>query len=54
MAAKLSTIDVVGSSMTVSTSYTVPARPNTLTYNANGGTEAPEAESFPHGIEKIY
>ena len=47
IAAKLSTIDVVGSSMTVSTSYTVPARPKyTLTYNANGGSEGPDPQSM--------
>ena len=50
-ASALSGIDAVGTvTMTVSTSYTIPALPvYTITYNANGGTGAPSSQSKVHG-----
>lgn len=49
-AAKLTGIEAVGSGMTVTTSYTVPALTKyTITYNANGGTDAPNATTGYEG-----
>lgn len=45
-AAKLANIDYVGAVMTVYTSYTVPALARyTISYNANGGSGAPSAQT---------
>lgn len=50
VAAKLTNIDRVGGTMTVSTSYTIPALAKyTVTYNANGGSGAPSAQSKYYG-----
>lgn len=46
VAAKLVNIDRVGGTMTVSTSYTIPALTKyTISYNANGGSGAPSAQT---------
>lgn len=50
VAAKLANIDRVGSTMTVSTSYTIPALTKyTVSYNANGGSGAPSSQSKYYG-----
>lgn len=50
VAAKLANIDRVGGTMTVSTSYTVPALTKyTISYNANGGSGAPSGQSKYYG-----
>ena len=50
VAAKLVNIDRVGGTMTVSTSYTIPALTKyTISYNANGGSGAPSAQSKYYG-----
>lgn len=50
VAAKLSNIDRVGGTMTVSTSYTIPALTKyTVSYNANGGSGAPSSQSKYYG-----
>lgn len=52
--AKLSGIDVVGGTMTVSTSFTVPELPSyPITYNANGGTWAPSSQTKWYGTDLI-
>lgn len=49
-AAKLSNVDRVGGTMTVSTSYTVPALASyKITYNANGGSGAPGQQTKYYG-----
>ena len=49
-AAKLSGIDVIGSTMTVSKSYTIPALASyTIVYNANGGSDAPANQTKYYG-----
>ncbi len=49
-AAKLTGIDWVGSTLTFSTSYTIPALTNyTVSYNANGGSGAPSSQTKWHG-----
>lgn len=49
-AAKLTSIEAVGSSMSVSTSYTVPKLATyTITYNANGGSGAPSSQTKYYG-----
>ena len=51
-AAKLTGIDRVGGTMTVSTSVSVPAKASyTVTYNANGGTGAPGAQTKWYGTD---
>lgn len=48
--AKLTNIDVVGGAMYASTTVTVPAKPSyTVSYNANGGTGAPSAQTKWYG-----
>lgn len=50
LAAKLSGIDRVGGTMTVTSSYTVPAKPSyKIYYNANGGTGAPGTQTKYYG-----
>ena len=50
VAAKLTNIDRVGGTMSVSTSYTIPALTKyTISYNANGGSGAPSAQSKYYG-----
>ena len=50
VAAKLSGIDRVGGAMYVTTSYTIPARSHyTVSYNANGGSGAPSAQTKWYG-----
>lgn len=50
VAAKLVNIDRVGGTMSVSTSYTIPALTKyTVSYNANGGSGAPSAQSKYYG-----
>ena len=50
VAAKLTNIDRVGGTMTVSTSYTIPALTKyTVSYNANGGSGAPSSQSKYYG-----
>lgn len=50
VAAKLTNIDRVGGTMTVSTSYTIPALAKyTVKYNANGGSGAPSSQSKYYG-----
>ena len=50
VAAKLTNIDRVGGTMTVSTSYTIPALTKyTVSYNANGGSGAPSAQTKYYG-----
>ena len=50
VAAKLATIERVGGTMSVSTSYTIPALTKyTISYNANGGSGAPSAQSKYYG-----
>lgn len=50
VAAKLTNIDRVGGTMTVSTSYTIPALTKyTVSYNANGGSGAPASQSKYYG-----
>ena len=45
-AAKLSGVEVVGGTMSVSTSFTVPSQPSyTVSYNANGGTSTPSSQT---------
>ena len=49
-AAKLTGIDYVGGTMTVSTSYTIPALASyTVSYSANGGSGAPSSQTKYHG-----
>lgn len=49
-AAKLINVDRVGATMTVTTSYTIPALAKyTVSYNANGGSGAPSAQTKYHG-----
>lgn len=49
-AAKLTGIDYVGSTMTVSKSYTIPALAiYTISYDANGGSDAPSSQKKYHG-----
>lgn len=49
-AAKLTGIDVVGGTMTVSTSYTIPALTSyKITFNANGGSGAPGQQTKYYG-----
>lgn len=49
-AALLKDVDKIGAQMTVSTSYTVPAKPSyTITYNANGGSGAPSSQTKWYG-----
>lgn len=49
-AASLSTIEVLLGKISVSTSFTVPALPTyTITYNANGGANAPSKQTKTHG-----
>lgn len=49
-AAKLTGIDVVGGTMTVSTSYTIPALASyKITFNANGGSGAPGQQTKYYG-----
>lgn len=50
VAAKLTNIDRVGGTMTVSTSYTIPALAKyTVSYNANGGSGAPSSQIKYYG-----
>lgn len=50
VAAKLANIDRVGGTMSVSTSYTIPALTKyTISYNANGGSGAPSSQSKYYG-----
>lgn len=50
VAAKLANIDRVGGTMSVSTSYTIPALTKyTVSYNANGGSGAPSSQSKYYG-----
>lgn len=50
VAAKLTNVDRVGGTMTCSTSYTIPALTKyTVSYNANGGSGAPSAQSKYYG-----
>lgn len=50
VAAKLTNVDRVGGTMTVSTSYTIPALAKyTVSYNANGGSGAPASQSKYYG-----
>ena len=50
VAAKLVNIDRVGGTMTVSTSYTIPALTKyTVSYNANGGSGAPSSQTKYYG-----
>lgn len=50
VAAKLINIDRVGGTMSVSTSYTIPALAKyTVSYNANGGSGAPSSQSKYYG-----
>jgi len=50
VAAKLTNIDRVGGTMTVNTSYTIPALTKyTVSYNANGGSGAPASQSKYYG-----
>lgn len=50
VAAKLTGIERVGGTMTCSTSYTIPALTKyTVSYNANGGSGAPSAQSKYYG-----
>lgn len=49
-AAKLTGIDYVGGAMVVSASYTIPALASyTVSYNANGGKDAPPTQTKYHG-----
>ena len=49
-AAKLTGIDYVGGTMTVSKSYTIPALASyTVSYDANGGKDAPPTQTKYHG-----
>lgn len=50
VAAKLTNIDRVGGTMSVSTSYTIPVLTKyTVSYNANGGSGAPSSQSKYYG-----
>lgn len=50
VAAKLTNIDRVGGTMSISTSYTIPALTKyTISYNANGGSGAPSSQSKYYG-----
>lgn len=50
VAAKLTNIDRVGGTMSVSTSYTIPALTKyTVSYNANGGSGVPSSQSKYYG-----
>lgn len=50
VSAKLTGIDVVGSTMIVTTSYTIPALASyTVNYNANGGSGAPGSQKKYYG-----
>lgn len=50
VAAKLATIERVGGTMSVSTSYTIPALASyTVKYNANGGSGAPSSQTKYYG-----
>lgn len=50
VAAKLTGIERVGATMTVSTSYTIPALTSyKISYNANGGSGAPSAQTKYYG-----
>lgn len=50
VAAKLKNVDRVGGTMSVSTSYTIPALAKyTIKYNANGGSEAPSSQTKYYG-----
>lgn len=50
VAAKLTNVDRVGGTMTVSTSYTIPALAKyTVSYNANGGSGAPDSQTKYYG-----
>lgn len=50
VAAKLTDIDVIGSTMTATTSYTIPALTSyAVKYNANGGTGAPGNQTKYYG-----
>ena len=49
-AAKLTGIDYVGGTMTVSASYTIPAlKSYTVSYSANGGIDEPSSQTKYHG-----
>lgn len=51
-AAKLTGIDRIGGTMTVYTSYTVPAlAAYTISFNANGGTGAPSSQVKYYGVD---
>lgn len=50
LSAKLTGVDRVAATMTVSTSYTVPAAEYTVGYNANGGSGAPGSQKKTHGV----
>ena len=50
VAAKLTGIDIIGSTMTATTTYTIPALASyTVSYNANGGTGAPGNDKKYYG-----
>lgn len=50
VSAKLSGIDVIGGTMYASTTYTIPALPSyKVSYNANGGSGAPSAQTKYYG-----
>ena len=50
VAAKLTNVDRVGATMSVSTSYTIPALASyTIKYNANGGSGAPSSQTKYYG-----
>ena len=53
-AAKLTNVEAVNGTMSVSTSYVIPAlKSYTVSYNANGGTGAPSSQTKWHGTN-IY
>lgn len=53
-AAKLTGIDWVNGTMTVSTSYSIPALASySVTYNANGGNGAPASQTKYYGIDLV-
>ena len=50
VAAKLTGVERVGGTMTVTTSYTIPKKPSyTISYNANGGSGAPGSQTKWYG-----
>ena len=50
VAAKLADVDAIGGTMSVKTSYTIPALESyTISYNANGGSGAPSSQKKYYG-----